>query len=143
MAKDVIKSLATASRHSFVDDIVENTLRVMWDICSIGLDAQAIALGRLHLPRALVVAMAIAQHIVDNNCHANEAKNRRSTMSRKQKDAKRGREEDRKVEDHSRRRRWGTRRTAIQEVKGKSAHLQMGEIVSKNARNKSWTKWAT
>ncbi len=94
-AEDVIRSLTTASRHLFVDDTVENTLRVMWGICSIDLDAQTIALGRLHLARALVVAMTIAQHPVNNSCHANGARNRRASEGRKQEDAERERQKGR------------------------------------------------
>ncbi len=94
-AGDVIRSLATASRHSFAGGTVENTLRMVWGICSIDLDAQAIALGRLHLARALVVAMTIAQHPVNNSCHANEARNRRPAMGRKQKNAERERQKGR------------------------------------------------
>jgi len=95
LTEDVIRLLATASRHSFVDDTVEKTLRVMWDIYLIDLDAQMIALSRLHLACALVVTMMITQHFVNNSCHANEAKNRRSAMSRKQKNAERERQKDR------------------------------------------------
>ncbi len=95
LTEDVIRSLTTASRHLFVDDTVENTLRMMWDICSIDLDAQAIALSRLHLACALVVTMMIAQHLVNNNCHANEARNRRAFENRKQKNAERERQKDR------------------------------------------------
>lgn len=40
------------------------------------------------------------------------------------------REKDRKIENHFKRRRWETRRTAIQEVKKKSAHLQTKSIES-------------
>ncbi len=93
--EDVIRSLTTASRHLFADNTVENTLRIMWDICSIDLDAQAIALSRLHLARALVVTMTITQHLVNNSCHANEARNRRAFESRKQKNAERERQKDR------------------------------------------------
>ncbi len=57
--ENVIRSLTTASRHSFINDTVENTLRVMWDICSIDLDAQTIALSRLRLACALVVTIMI------------------------------------------------------------------------------------
>ncbi len=93
--EDVIRSLTTASRHLFAGGTVGNTLRMMWGICSIDLDAQAIALSRLHLARALVVAMAIAQHPVNNSCHANEARNRRAFEGRKQKDAERERQKGR------------------------------------------------
>ncbi len=94
-AGDVTRPLATASRHPFAGGTVGKTLRVVWGIYSIGLGAQAIALGRLHLARALVVTMAIAQHPVNNSCHANGAGNRRPAMGRKQKNAERGRQEGR------------------------------------------------
>ncbi len=93
--EDVIRSLTTASRHLFVDDTVENMLRMMWDICSIDLDAQTIALSRLHLACALVVTMMIIQHLMNNSCHANEARNKRAFKSRKQKNAERERQKDR------------------------------------------------
>ncbi len=92
-AGDVTRPLATASRHQFAGGTVGNTVRVVWGICSIGLGAQAIALSRLRLARALVVAMAIAQHAMNNSCHANGARSRRPAMGRKQEDAERGRQE--------------------------------------------------
>ncbi len=49
---------------------------------------------------------------------------------------------DRKVEDHSRRRGWGTRWPVVQETKGKSARHQTGATVSRTARNKSRARWA-
>ena len=48
-----------------------------------GLGAQVVVMGRLHLVRALVVAMAMAQQPVNNSCHANRAGNRRPAMGRK------------------------------------------------------------
>jgi len=92
-AEDVIRPLATASCHQFADGKVGNTIRMVWGICSIGVGAQAIALSRLHLARALVVAMTIAQHAMYNSCHANGARNRRPAMGRKQEDAERERQE--------------------------------------------------
>ena len=93
-AEDVIRSLATASRYSFIDDTVENTIRMMWDICLIDLDAQTIALSRLHLACALVMMMMITQQFVNKSCHANEVRNRRSAIGRKQKNAEKERQKD-------------------------------------------------
>ena len=44
------------------------------------LNAQAVILGRLHLARALVVAMAMAQHCVENSCHTSRARSKRSAV---------------------------------------------------------------
>ena len=60
-----------------------------------GLGAQAVALGRLHLARALVVAMAMAQHRVENSCRANRARSKRPAVGRKLKNAERGKREGR------------------------------------------------
>ncbi len=58
-----------------------------------GLGAQVVVLGRLHLVRALVVAMAMAQQPVNNSCHANRTRSKRSAVDRKLKDAERGKRE--------------------------------------------------
>jgi len=61
-----------------------------------GLGAQAVFLGRLHLARGLVVAMtmAMAQHLVDSSCHFDGARSKRPAVSRKL-DAEKGLREGR------------------------------------------------
>jgi len=71
-----------------------------------GLGAQAVVLGRLHLARALVVAMAMAQHRVGNSCRANRARSKRPAVDRTLENAERGKQEGRGwLEDGSRRHR--------------------------------------
>lgn len=91
---DVNRQLATASRFSFVDDAVENTLEMMWDIYLMSLDAQVIVLSRLHLVCALVVTMTMTQQLVNNSCHANRTRSKRSAVNRKLKNAEREKRED-------------------------------------------------
>lgn len=57
------------------------------------LDAQVIVLSRLHLVRALVVTMTMTQQLVNNSCHANRTRSKRSAVNRKLKNAERGKRE--------------------------------------------------
>ena len=68
-----------------------------------GLGAQVVVLGGLHLARALVVAIAMARHPVENNCRANKARSKRPAVGRRLKEAER--EGNEKVQDGSRRHR--------------------------------------
>lgn len=111
IAKDVIKSLVTASHHLFINDAVENTLKIMWDIYSMSLDAQMMILSRLHLAHALVVTMTMTQHRVRNNCHANKVRSKRSVVNRILKNAEREKWEGWEWLDNDlRRHRWETRK---------------------------------
>lgn len=90
----VIRQLATTSRSSLIDDAIKNTLEMMWDIYSMSLDAQIIILSRLHLARVLVVTMTMFQHFLNNSCHANRARSKRSAVNRKLKNAEKEERED-------------------------------------------------
>ena len=133
-AEDVIRSLTTVSRHSFVSDAVKNMLKMMWNICSIDLDSQTIILSRFYLARALVVTMTMIQHFMKTICRVKRTRSKRSAVSKKLMNAEK---KNQKIENDSKKHTWKTRRTAIEEIKEASARHQMWKIMSKIVRNKS------